>query len=139
METNTTSSWFYQDFYKQLLYMMFNEENEFCVALAYLLTFKKHQNLKVIPHTYSIEIANDSIHIYIIHTVLFQQKEYEKVKHLPNVHFVVLNAEIAEMYEFKKMKKNIKFISKEMLVVTVEALTTNKFTQTIQRFKALNV
>ena len=43
------------------------------------------------------------------------------------------------MYEFKKMKSNIKYISKEMLIATIESLTKNKFTQTIQRFKALNI
>lgn len=139
MNTSTPHNWFYENFDKQLLYMMFNEEKEFCEALAYLLTFKKYKNLKVTPHTFSIEIACETLHIFLIHTVFFEQKEYEKVKHLPNVYYVVLRAEIAEMVEFSAIKSHMKYISKAMLVATVEALTKNEFSVTLQRFKALTI
>lgn len=130
-----TLQWYYTDFNRQLHYMQFCEQPEFCEALAYLLTFKKHENFKVIPHKLSIEISNDDIHIFIIHTVFFQQNEYPKVKDLKNVHFVSLNKELAEMHEFSEMKNEIKFISKPMLMATVEALTANSLVISMRNFK----
>lgn len=130
-----TPQWYYTDFNRQLHYMQFCEEPEFCNALAYLLTFQKHQNFKVIPHKLSIEISNDDIHIFIIHTVFFQQKEYPKVKDLKNVHFVSFGKKLAEMNEFSEMKNEIKFISKSMLMATVEALTKNGLVISMRNFK----
>lgn len=132
MENN---QWFYSDFNRQLNYMQFCEEPELGSALAYLLTFKKHENLKVTPHKFSIEISNGDIHIFIIHTVLFQQQEYEVAKQLKNVHFVSFNNQLAEMHEFSEMKNEIKFISKGMLTSTVEALTENRLINAINQFK----
>lgn len=126
--------WYYSDFNRQLHYMQFCEEPEFCKALAYLLTFKKHENLKVTPHTFSIEISNENIHIFIIHTVFFQQKEYEKVKEFKNVHFVSFGKELTEMNEFSEMKNEIKYISKTMLMATVTALTENELVNAMARF-----
>ncbi|WCM41596.1 hypothetical protein MG290_11650 [Flavobacterium sp. CBA20B-1] len=136
MENN---QWFYSNMHKQLLYMQFCEQPEFCKALAYLLTFKEHQNLNVKPHTFSIELSNADIQIFIIHTVFFQQKEYLKFKELKNVHFVSFGKELAEMHEFSEMKNEIKFISKDMLMSTVEALTENNLVRSIQNFKELDV
>lgn len=130
--------WFYSDFNRQLQYMHFCEEPEFREALAYLLTFQKHRNLKVTPHTFSIQISNNEIHIFIIHTVFFQQKEYPEAKELKNVHFVSFGKELAEMQEFSEMKNEIKFISKSMLSATVEALTENKLVNAVTFFKETN-
>lgn len=129
-----TLQWYYTDFNRQLHYMHFCEQAEFCNALAYLLTFQKHQNLKVTPHKFSIEVSNDDIHIFIIHTVFFQQNEYPKVKNLKNVHFVSFGKELAEMHEFSEMKNEIKFISKSMLMATVEALTANSLVISMKNF-----
>lgn len=129
------NQWYYTDFNRQLNYMLFCEEPEFGNALAYLLTFKKYKSLKVTPNKFSIEISNGDIHIFIIHTVFFQQQEYEKVKQLKNVHFVSFNNKLAEMHEFSEMKNEIKFINKGMLTSTVEALTENKLINTITQFK----
>lgn len=126
--------WFYSHFNRQLNYMQFCEEPEFCSALAYLLTFKKHQNLKVIPHKFSIEISNAAIHIFVIHTVFFQQKEYPKAKELKNVHFVSFGKELAEMNEFSEIKNEIKYISKGMLMAAVAALTENELVNAMARF-----
>ena len=130
-----TLQWYYTDFNRQLHYMQFCEEPEFCEALAYLLTFQKHENFKVTPHKLSIEISNDDIHIFIIHTVFFQQNEYPKVKDLKNVHFVSFNEGSSEMNEFSEMKNEIKFISKPMLMATVEALTANSLVISMRNFK----
>ena len=130
-----TPQWYYTDFNRQLHYMQFCEQPEFCNALAYLLTFQKHENFKVTPHKFSIEISNDDIHIFIIHTVFFQQNEYPKVKDLKNVHFVSFGKELAEMHEFSEMKNEIKFISKPMLMATVEALTANSLVISMRNFK----
>lgn len=132
MENN---QWCYTDFHRQLNYMQFCEQPEFGSALAYLLTFKEHQNLNVIPHTFSIELSNADIHIFIIHTVFFQQKEYPGFKKLKNVHFVSFGKELAQMNEFSEMKNEIKFISKNMLMSTVEALTEDKLINAITQFK----
>lgn len=132
MENN---QWFYSDFSRQLHYMQFCEEPEFCKALAYLLTFQKHTNLRVTPHKFSIEISNTDIHIFIIHTVFFQQQEYPKAKKLKNVHFVSFGKELAEMHEFGEMKNEIKCISKGMLMTTVEALTHNSLVISMKNFK----
>lgn|SRR5690554_5727486 len=129
-----TPQWFYTDFNLQLHYMQFCEQPQFCEALSYLLTFQKYQNLKVTPHKFSIEISNDDIHIFIIHTVFFQQKEYPKVKNLKNVHFISFNKELAEMNEFSAMQNEIKFISKAMLMATVEALTDNSLIISMKNF-----
>lgn len=129
------NQWFYTDFNRQLNYMQFCEQTEFCSALAYLITFKKHENLKVTAHKFSIEIANADIHIFIIHTAFFQQMEYENVKQLKNVHFVSFNNQLSEMHEFSEMKNEIKFISKGMLTSTVEALTENKLITALTQFK----
>ena len=126
--------WFYKNFNRQIQYMQLNEEPEFCEALAYLLTFQKHTNLKVTPHQFSIEIANDGVHIFIIHTVFFYEKEYPKVKDLKNVHFVSFGKELAELNEFSEMKNEIKFISKVMLMATVEALTENNLVKSMKNF-----
>lgn len=75
MENN---QWFYSDFNRQLHYMLFCEQPEFCIAFAYLLTFKKYENLKVTPHKFSIEISNGDIHIFIIHTVFFNRKNMKR-------------------------------------------------------------
>lgn len=125
---------YYTNLFKQINYMQFIEEPEFCKALAYLLSFKKYENLRVTPHTFSIEISNADIHIFIIHTVLFQQKEYSKIKELKNVHFVSFNPSLAEMHEFSEMKSEIKYLSKKMLMATVEALTANKLVRSMNDF-----
>lgn len=130
--------WFYSDFNRQLNYMQFCEQSEFCEALAYLLTFKKYEDLKVTPHKFSIEISNADINIFIVHTVFFQQQEYEAVKQLKNIHFVSFNNKLAEMHEFSEMKNEIKFISKGMLMSTVEALTQDELINVITQFKETN-
>jgi|SRR5690554_556262 len=133
-----TTQWFYSDFNRQLHYMLFCEQPEFCKALAYLLTFQKHTNLKVTPHKFSIEISNAAIHIFVIHTVFFQQKEYPKVKELKNVHFISFGKELVEMNEFSEMKNEIKYISKGMLMATVAALTENELVNAMARFAEID-
>ena len=66
--------------------------------------------------------------------MFFQQKEYPKVKDLKNVHFVSFGKELAEMNEFSEMKNEIKFISKSMLMATVEALTANSLVISMKNF-----
>lgn len=128
------TSWFYCDFNRQLNYLHFCENSEFCEALAYLLTFKKYQNLNVVPHKFSIEISNIDIHIFIIHTVFFQQIEYLNVKEYSNAHFVSFNPSLSTMHEFNEIKNEIKFINKKMLMATVEMLTTNKLLSSMNDF-----
>lgn len=133
-------NWYYNDSSdRQLFYMHFNEEPKFCEALAYLLTFENHTDFKVTPHNFSIEISNSEMHIFVIHAVGFQQIEYEEAKKLKNVHFVSTCEYLFEMVEFSEMKKEIKFISKRMLMATVIALTEDEFIRAMESFKNLKV
>src|SRR5690554_6915271 len=129
-----TTQWFYSDFNRLLQSKLFCEQAEFGDALVYLLTFQIHTNLRVTPHKFSIEISNNCIHIFVIHTVDNQQKEYPKAKELKNVHFVSCAKDLAEMNDFSEMKNEIKFISKGMLMTTVAALTENSLARSMQSF-----
>jgi len=117
-----------------LNYLAFCEEPEFCEALAYLLTFKKHENLRVTPHDFLIELSNAEMHIFIVHTVVFQQREYPKLKQSKNVHFVPFDKNLAETHEFSEMKREIKYISKKMLMATIAVLTSNKLVRSMNVF-----
>ena len=46
-------------------------------TLAYMVDFKEHENLVVIPKPYSIEICNADICIAIFVFVGFEKEEYE--------------------------------------------------------------
>lgn len=121
----------------QMLYKSFNAEPKFCEALAYLLTFKKIYDFKVIPHVSGIEISNKTITIFIVLMGSFQFDKYDDVKNQKNVHFVSFDRNIDERYEFFIMKDKIKFISIDMLTAIVSALSKTGLINTIENFKAI--
>ena len=77
-------------------------------SLAYMIDFKEHKNLKIIPNTYSIEVSNDKITIIVILLIGFELEEYQKLKERTNVHIVCFDGSYKFIFEFKKFKKEIK-------------------------------
>ncbi len=121
----------------QACYEYLHAEPKFSEALAYLLTFEKMYDFRVIPHTSSIEISNENIKIFIVLMGSFQFDKYDEVKNEKNVHFVSFDRAIDERYEFFIMKNKIKFISTGMLMETVSALTKKGLVNQMQNFKEI--
>ena len=71
-------------------------------TLAYMVDFKEHENLVVIPKPYSIEISNADICIAVI---LFNgfEKEYEVLKTKKNHHVISFDTITQTMFEFENM------------------------------------
>jgi|GEM_PF-2637153 len=138
MESKNSKNRYYNYLNYQACYEYLYLEPKFCEALAYLLTFKKIYDFKVIPHTSSIEISNNVIQIFIVLTGAFQFDKYDEVKKLKNVHFVSFDRAIDERHEFFVMKNKIKFISIGTLMETVSALTKNGLVNKMQNFKEID-
>jgi len=79
-------------------------------SLAYMVDFKEHKKLIVIPRSYSIEVANDKITMIIILLIGFEIEEYDEIKSRPNLHIIAFNDACQRVNEFKKIKKDIKQI-----------------------------
>lgn len=135
---NTQATFFYSNLNKQLVFLQFTEEPIFCEALAYLLTFKKLNNFSVIPHEHAIEISNDEINIFLVHSCIFVLVQHEQVKSLPNLHYVIFNDAIKSMRECSQIKDKLKFISPSMLVATIEALSNNTLVLAMRTFKEMD-
>lgn len=70
-------------------------------TLAYMIDFKEHDNLVVIPKPHSIEISNTDICIAVIVFSGFEKEEYDTLK-TKNNHHVVSFGKIAQtMFEFE--------------------------------------
>nr|WP_298002297.1 hypothetical protein [uncultured Flavobacterium sp.] len=119
----------------QACYEYLYAEPKFCEALAYLLTFEKMYDFKVIPHVSSIEISNETITIFIVLMGSFQFDKYDEVKNQKNVHFVSFDRNIEERHEFFIMKNEIKLISIGMLMETVVALSQDGLINKMENFK----
>ncbi|MGQ7946755.1 hypothetical protein [Flavobacterium sp. WC2509] len=72
-------------------------------TLAYMLDFKEHNNLVVIPNKHSIEISNASICIAVILYVGFEKEEYQALKKKNNFHIVIFESIISSMCEFENL------------------------------------
>ena len=70
-------------------------------TLAYMVDFKEHDNLVVIPKPYSIEISNADICLSIIIFVGFEKEEYETLKSKKNSHVVSFDTITKTMSEFE--------------------------------------
>ena len=85
-------------------------------TLAYMVDFKEHENLVVIPKTYSIEISNAEICIAVIIFSGFEKEEYETIKTTNNLHFISFNHITQTMFEFENI--HIKHIDPMALFFT---------------------
>ena len=72
-------------------------------TLAYMLDFKEHDNLTVIPKPFSIEISNAEICIAVILFSGFKKEEYEVLLTKDNFHIVSFDTIIQTMVGFENM------------------------------------
>jgi hypothetical protein len=77
-------------------------------TLAYMVDFKEHDNLVVIPKPYSIEISNADICIAVIVFSGFEKEEYETLKTKNNYHVVSFNMIFQTMFQSENIP--IKYI-----------------------------
>lgn len=105
-------------------------------TLAYMVDFKEHENLIVIPKPYSIEISNAAICIAIIVFVGFEKEEYDTLKTRNNHHVVSFDRITQTMIEFKNMP--IKHIDYMALFFMSLARTENKKVQEFLSLKELS-
>ncbi len=105
-------------------------------TLAYMVDFKEHDNLVVIPKPHSIEISNDDICIAIIVFVGFEKEEYNTLKTKNNHHIVSFDRITQTMIEFKDMP--IKHIDYMALFFMSLARTQDKKIQEFLSLKDLS-
>ncbi len=79
-------------------------------SLAYMVDFKEHKKLTVIPRNYSIEVSNDKITMIIILLIGFEIEEYDEIKSRPNLHIIAFDDAYQRVNEFNKIKKDIRQI-----------------------------
>lgn len=72
-------------------------------TLAYMVDFKEHENLVVIPKPYSIEISNADICIAVIVFSGFEKEEYETLKTKKNHHVISFDTITQTMFEFENI------------------------------------
>jgi hypothetical protein len=85
-----------------LLDILKNEE--IARSLAYMVDFNEHQNLKITPKNFHIEIANADITIAVLVYVGFEGKEYEELQTKPNFHVISFDQVTETLFEFENIK-----------------------------------
>ncbi|MCB9250855.1 MAG: hypothetical protein H6605_00170 [Flavobacteriales bacterium] len=104
-----------------LLDLLKNEE--ISSALAYILDYSDHENLKVIPKEYSIEISNENITIVFVFSVGFEGQEYKEVLNKNNLHLVTFSEVVPKMIEFENL--GIKYVDNISLLFLILSRTKN--------------
>lgn len=107
----------YDSFYVNSFLRYLKTEN-YAQTLAYMISYKFYDNLKIKTHDYSIEISNDEIVIFIILYSGFEKTEYENSLNRKNVHYVHWDKIILSMYEFDNINIDIKIIPIKSLCYT---------------------
>jgi hypothetical protein len=97
---------------------------EISKTLAYMIDFKEHNNLVVIPKPHSIEISNTEICIAVVFYSGFEREEYEALRTKNNFHIVVFESIMLSMCEFEKLP--LKFIDYTALFFMSLARTEDK-------------
>ena len=105
-------------------------------TLAYMVDFKGHDNLVVIPKPHSIEISNAEICIAVFLFSGFEKEEYEALKSKHNFHIVSFDAITKTMVEFENM--SIKHIDYMALFFMSLARTDDTNLFDLLRLKNLN-
>ena len=103
-----------------------------CKSLPYMTTFKKYENLKVVPKTHSIEIFNDELILSIILYVGFENNEYVENVNKSNFQIVSFQKTTNEMYEFTEFSNVIKFIEPKALFYTSLSFATDNFSNDLK-------
>lgn len=113
------------------------ENPEIAIALAYMLEFKEHKNLKVITHNHAIEISNESITIFVILYIDFMFGEFQNLQSKHNIHYVSFFPIMKGMNEFETI--NLKLIDKHSLVFNVMSRSKESLLETLYRMLNLNL
>lgn len=106
-------------------------------TVAYMVDFKEHDNLIVIPKPYSIEISNAEICIAVILFSGFEKEEYEALLSKDNFHIVSFDTMLQSMVEFENMF--IKYIDSMALFFMSLARTDDTNLFDLLRLKNINV
>lgn len=81
-------------------------------TLTYMVNFREHDNLVVIPKPHSIEISNADICLSVIIFVGFEKEEYESLKNKKNHHVVSFDTITTTMFEFEHISiKHIDYMA----------------------------
>ncbi|WP_310560800.1 hypothetical protein [Flavobacterium sp.] len=100
------------------------KNEEISKTLAYMVDFKEHDNLVVVPKPHCIEISNAEICIAVVFYVGFEKEDYEVLKTRNNFHIVVFESVMLSMCEFEKIP--LKFIDYTALFFMSLARTEDK-------------
>lgn len=95
-------------------------------SLAYMVDFKEHKKLTVVPRRHSIEVSNDKITMVIILLIGFELEEYDEIKSRTNLHIIAFDTVSKTVIEFKKIKKDIKEVDFMSLFFMTLARTKSK-------------
>jgi hypothetical protein len=113
------------------------KDPEFASALAYMVDYKNHFVLDVIPKEFSIELSNQDITIAIIIYSGFEKKEYGALLNRNNLHLISLCDSVNEMFEFEGM--DIKIIDKMAWLFSVINWSERNFAKRLRSLKSLNI
>jgi hypothetical protein len=105
----------YEDLGSNFLFSILKNE-EIAQNLAYMLDFKIHQNLKIKPKKFCVEIANADITIAVVFQKDFESTEYEELKKKPNFHVVSFAQPWEQVFDFESI--TVKYIDKRALLFT---------------------
>jgi len=106
-------------------------------TLAYMVDFKEHANLVVIPKRYCIEISNAEICIAVVLFSGFEKEEHQALIIKENFHIVSFNTMFQTMVEFENMF--IKYIDSMALFFMALARTDDSNLFELLRLKNINV
>ena len=123
--------------HNELLWALENNQT-ICKSLAYMVTFKEHQNFKVIPKQHSIEIFNDELILSIILYVGFEMNEYIENVNKSNFQIVSFQKVISEMCEFAKFSNEIKFVEPKALFYTSLSFADDNFSNDLKTILEIN-
>jgi hypothetical protein len=113
------------------------KDPEFASALAYMVDYKNHFVLDVIPTEFSIELSNQDITIAIIIYSGFEKKEYGALLNRNNLHLISLCDSVNEMFEFEGM--DIKIIDKMAWLFSVINWSEQDFAKRLRSLKSLKI
>ena len=105
----------YEDLGSNFLFSILKNE-EIAQNLAYMLDFKIHQNLKIKPKKFYIEITNADITIAVVLQKDFEGKEYKELQKKHNFHVVSFAQPWDMEFEFESI--TVKHIDKRSLFFT---------------------
>lgn len=121
----------YSNFNHCLMFNALKDSFDLKKAIAYSISFKEFNDLKIVALDHSILLYNDEISIYIILYVGFEENEYIQNLML-NSHFVTFEKGIETMTNFNEIE--IKILNKQALIFTAISLGKNSILENFDTF-----